>query len=196
MNKIVLASKSPRRSEILGKFVENLIIDSLEIDEKINLDFSPQVNVMSLSLEKASGISKVYPEDIVIGSDTIVYYDGNILGKPIDYEDAFKMLRLLSGKTHSVYSGYAILKSSDNRKVVGYEETKVKFKELTDETIEDYLNTEEYKGKAGAYAIQGYGAVLVENITGTYENIVGLPISSIDRDLNRIFDYSLLKGNK
>ena len=78
MNKIVLASKSPRRSEILGKFVENLIIDSLEIDEKINLEFSPQVNVMSLSLEKASGISKVYPEDIVIGSDTIVYYDGNI----------------------------------------------------------------------------------------------------------------------
>lgn len=192
MQKIILASKSPRRKEMLGKYIDDLTIETMEVEEHVLEEFSPQVNVMSLAFEKAKPIAELHPNDIVIGADTIVVYDGKIMGKPTDRTDAFNMLKLLSGVTHEVYSGFSIL--SGDRKVLGYDISQVSFKDLTDEEIEAYLDTDEYIDKAGAYGIQGYGEVLVKTISGHFENIVGLPISVIYDVLKKYFGYELLRG--
>ena len=128
---------------------------------------------------------------IVLAADTLVELEGRLLGKPKDREDAREMIKSLRGRSHRVFTGYAIFKLSQKIKYLNYEESSVKFYDLSDDEIEKYLDTLEYMDKAGAYGIQGKGSLLVEKIEGDYFNIVGLPIGKINRDLVRLFNLSL-----
>lgn len=190
MEKIILASNSPRRREILGEFID-LDIVTREIKEIKDDSFSPWTTVMGLAFEKGIEVAKEYENSIVLSADTLVEVDGNLLGKPKDRADAKEMIVSLSGRSHNVYTGYAIFNLSENIKYVNYEKSSVKFYELSDLEIENYLDTLEYKDKAGAYGIQGKGSLLVEEIKGDYFNIVGLPIGKINRDLIKLFDFNL-----
>lgn len=190
MEKIILASNSPRRREILGKFID-FEVKTHEINEVKDEEYPPQITVMGLAYEKGISVAEENIDSIVISSDTIVEYDGKLLGKPKDRDEAKDMIKSLSGKTHNVYTAYAIFKISENIKYVDYEKSEVKFYEFSDVDIEKYLDTNEYADKAGAYGIQGYGALLVEKINGDYFNIMGLPIAKLSRDLKRLFGISL-----
>lgn len=190
--KIILASGSPRRKEMLERFNLDPVIIKSNIVEKIDIGQEPIQIAMSLAFEKAHQVSNRFRDDIVIGADTIVVSEGVILGKPKDEEDAFKMLKSLSSKTHEVITGICIIDQSNDLKFVDYESTKVKFKPLSDRLIRSYLYTGEYKDKAGSYAIQGKGAVLVEKINGCYSNVVGLPLSKLDYLLSRFFNLNIL----
>lgn len=190
MEKIILASNSPRRREILSNFIDFTVI-SKEIDEIKDDCFSPWTTVMALAYEKGIEVAKDNVEEIVLSADTLVELDGKLLGKPKNREDAKIMIKSLSGKVHNVYTGYAIFKLSKKIKYVSYEKSSVKFYDLSDDEIEKYLDTLEYKDKAGAYGIQGKGSLLVEKIEGNYFNIVGFPIGKINRDLMRLLNLSL-----
>lgn len=190
MEKIILASNSPRRREILSNFIDFTVI-SKEIDEIKDDCFSPWTTVMALAYEKGIEVAKDNVGEVVLSADTLVELDGKLLGKPKNREDAKIMIRSLSGKVHNVYTGYAIFKLSKKIKYVSYEKSSVKFYDLSDDEIEKYLDTLEYKDKAGAYGIQGKGSLLVEKIEGDYFNIVGFPIGKINRDLMRLLNLSL-----
>lgn len=192
MKKIVLASSSPRRREILEKYNVDFQIFKSHISEKISFNDEPFQVVMSLAFQKAEDISNGLDFDaIVLAADTIVYLD-KVIGKPKDELDAYRILESLSGKEHSVITGIAIIDTSLGKKVVDYEITKVKFRELQPEKINRYLSTEEFKDKAGAYGIQGYGEILVDWIEGSYSNVVGLPIVKVDKLLERHFNTKIL----
>ena len=190
MEKIILASNSPRRREILGNFIDFNVI-SKETQEIKDDSFLPWTTVTALAFEKGIEVAKDYEDKIVLSADTLVELDGKLLGKPKNREDARVMIRSLSGKTHNVYTGYAIFKLSQKIKYVSYDKSSVKFYDLSDDEIEKYLDTDEYKDKAGAYGIQGKGSLLVEKIEGDFFNIVGFPIGKINRDLMKLFDFSL-----
>lgn len=190
--RIVLASASPRRKELLEGLNLHPVIAQKNSEEKVNNGERPEIVVMSLALQKALGISYIYPEDIIIGADTIVVNDGKILGKPRDEEDAYNMLKGLSGKSHQVVSGISLLNQSRQIKIVDYVSTIVYFKDLSDMQIKNYINTKEPLDKAGSYGIQGLGAVLVEKIDGCYFNVVGLPLSKLDNLLRKYFDYNII----
>ncbi|WP_352420127.1 Maf family protein [Proteiniborus sp.] len=192
MKKIVLASSSPRRKEILDRY--NIDFESItsHINEKVSSDEDPIQVVMSLAFQKAEDIAiKLDYDAIVIGADTIVYMN-SVLGKPKDDIDAYRILESLSGKEHCVITGLAILDINSGKKVIDYEITKVKFRELPSEKINRYINTGEFKDKAGAYGIQGYGEILVDWIEGSYSNVVGLPIVKLDKLLERHFNTKIL----
>ncbi|CAB50621.1 Maf-like protein [Pyrococcus abyssi] len=172
---IILASSSPRRREILGKFFDIKVYPS-EIDERSNAR-SPKERALDLARKKALAVHSRFPNDTIVAADTIVVLDGEVLGKPKSEREARVMLEKLSGKVHSVITGYCII---HNGKVVGgVEETKVKFRNLSEDLIEWYLSTEEWKDKAGSYGIQGYASIFVEWIQGDYYNVVGLPIKVV-----------------
>lgn len=190
MEKIILASNSPRRREILSNFIDFTVI-SKEIDEIKDDCFSPWTTVMALAYEKGIEVAKDNVDEVVLSADTLVELDGKLLGKPKNREDAKIMIKSLSGKIHNVYTGYAIFKLSKKIKYVSYEKSSVKFYDLSSDEIEKYLDTLEYKDKAGAYGIQDKGSLLVENIEGDYFNIVGFPIGKINRDLMRLLNLSL-----
>lgn len=192
MEEIILASSSPRRKEILEKYKIFPTIISSDIVEKINIGEKPEQIAMSLAFQKAYNISKTYPDKIVIGADTIVCYKKQILGKPKDSDDAFRILKLLNGNEHNVITGISIIQYSSNIKIVDYENTIVKFRNLSDDKLKEYIHTNEPMDKAGAYGIQGYGALLVEKINGCYLNVVGLPLVKLDFLLNKFFKISLL----
>ena len=176
---IILASKSPRRREILENTKVRFSVKESQIDEIIKVNESPKETVMRLAYEKALDVASSNKDSLVIGADTIVVINEQILGKPKNEEEAYNMIKLLSGKTHYVITGFALINLSLNKKVVDCEVSQVTFKELSKECIKDYINTKESLDKAGAYGIQGYGGLLVKNIQGDYFNIVGLPISKI-----------------
>lgn len=181
----ILASKSQRRIEILSKYFDFKNI-SYEINENMK-NFKTQSSlVMSLAFEKGIKVSVDYPNDTVLSFDTIVCCDDKVLGKPIDREDAFNMLRLLSGRKHRVLTGYGIFNLEKGIKFLNYNETLVYFKNLSDEDINIYLDTKEYVDKAGAYGIQDKGSLLVDYIVGDYFNVVGLPISKLYDDLKKL----------
>lgn len=180
MRPIILASKSPRRKELLSLITENFVIKSAEVDESLPDGIQPDKAVEYLSEIKAEPFKN--EEDIIIGADTVVSIDDVILGKPKDRSDAFKMLKMLSGKYHSVFTGVTII-TPDSTKTFSVE-TRVKFFDLTDREINDYLDTGEPFDKAGAYGIQGKGSLLVEKIDGDYFNVVGLPVSTLNKYLN------------
>lgn len=192
MKKIILASCSPRRKEILERFNIEFEVRPSNVDEDFAEGENPQDVVKMLALRKCRDVSKLSTnENIVIAADTIVYSD-KILGKPVDRNDARSMIKSLSGKAHKVITGIAIIDVETGVESVDCEVTDVRFRELTDDKIERYLNTEEYIDKAGAYGIQGYGEVLVESINGSFSNVVGLPISKLDEMLEDKFDLKLL----
>ena len=176
---MILASQSPRRRELLKYITDDFAVKVSDVDETLPNGASPSAAVVYLSQIKARPFAAV--GDTVIGADTVVAIDGKILGKPTDKADAAAMLRELSGTTHSVFTGVTVIK--DNHERSFYCETKVKFYPLTDSEIERYIATGEPLDKAGAYGIQGYGSLLVEGIEGDYFNVVGLPVSRLNRFL-------------
>ena len=176
---LILASKSPRRRYLLEQAGINFLAIPSSIDEaKIPL-CSPETYVRILSEAKADDISKKYPEKWVIGADTIVLKNKDILGKPGSTDDARTMLKQLSGQTHQVLTGYAICCKAKNRMFSETVRTDVLFKHLTHEEIEWYIHTKEPFDKAGSYAIQGLGTFLVKSINGSYTNVVGLPVCEV-----------------
>ncbi len=191
MNKLILASSSPRRKDILSRFDIDIEIVSSSIEEKIRTNEEPKQVVMSLAFQKALDVTeKFYDNEIVIAADTIVFKD-KILGKPRTENEALDMLKLLNGNVHSVITGISIIQAGTNKKVIDFVETKVKFRQLSEEKLRRYIETNEYKDKAGSYAIQGYGSVLVDWIHGSYFNVVGLPISKLDYLLEKHFNFKL-----
>lgn len=191
----ILASKSQRRSDILSRYIDFKVI-SYDIEEN-NIDYdSPEQLVMALSFEKGIEVAKNNLEDIVLSADTLVVIDNKVLGKPRSRDEAKIMIKKLSGREHRVLTAYSIFKLDKKIKYTDYVESSVKFKNLSEEDIENYLDRGEYIDKAGAYGIQGLGAILVEKINGDFENIVGLPISKIADDLKKLFNISLMKGAK
>lgn len=190
---IILASASPRRKEILENVNVKFTVVASDIDEVILENEPPKELVKRLAFEKCMDIARKNKDALVIGADTIVVLNNHILGKPNNEEDAYNMVKLLSGKKHQVITGISLINLSSDKKVIDYVVSEVTFKDLSEETIRDYINTKESLDKAGAYGIQGYGGLLVENINGDYFNIVGLPISRISDLLREYFDVNLFK---
>lgn len=191
---IILASASPRRKEILENTNVKFDVVKSEIDEVILDQELPSQVVMRLAFEKCMDIAHRYEDDLVIGADTVVVLDDIILGKPKDKDDATSMIKKLSGKTHQVITGISLINLNANKKIIDYVVSNVKFKDLSEEDIKDYIQTNESLDKAGAYGIQGYGALLVEEIQGDYFNIVGLPISRLSDLLKENFSINLFYG--
>lgn len=189
--KIILASKSPRRKEILSLFTNDFKIIKTDVKENFTDDYNILTNIMSISSKKASSI-EVDLDSIIISADTIVLLENKVLGKAGSEEEAFNYLRLLSRKTHQVITAFSI--KSKTKTIVDYEITNVSFKDLSDDDINSYIKTGEWKDKAGAYAIQGKGSALVEKINGDYFNVVGLPISKINDYLKVYFTFDLLRS--
>ena len=181
---IILASKSPRRTEILSMMnIDHLVIPSKE-KEVIDPSLTPTEVVMSLAHQKAKSIAVNYPNDLVIGADTIVVINNEILGKPKDYNDAVRMLSLLENNTHQVITGVSIIKGNyiDTFHVV----SNVTFKPMTKEDIDNYISLENVYDKAGSYAIQGEHATFIDHIEGDYYNIVGLPKDELQKHLDKV----------
>lgn len=181
MAELILASGSPRRKELLETAGLSFSIIVADITEVIPDGASPEEAVKSLALQKAQAVAKLYPDCVVLGSDTVVVSGGEILGKPKDEADAEKMLGELSGKIHKVCTGVAIIGPEKTKNFC--ETTEVEFHDLSEKEISDYVKTGEPMDKAGAYGIQGKGCVLVKRINGDYFNVVGLPVSKVYREL-------------
>ncbi|MEM1485073.1 Maf family protein [Oscillospiraceae bacterium PP1C4] len=174
--KIILASQSPRRQELMKLLFDEFEVRVSDVDESLPDGIDPASAVESLALRKAKAVAED-AQGIVIGADTVVAIDGLILGKPQDPADAAAMLRRLSGKVHQVYTGVAIC--APKQECVFHRCTSVEFCSLSEEEIAWYLKTGEPFDKAGAYGIQGWGARFIKGITGDYFNVMGLPVNSI-----------------
>jgi len=197
LKRVILASSSPRRIELLKQFgIEFEIIPS-NVDESIDQSLSVEENVMQLAKKKAQEVFNKLGEDskqsLVIAADTVVYIEGLILGKPSNEDEAFWMLRKINGKWHSVYTGVCIIDGQWERILAEYEKTNVYIKHMTDEEILRYISTKEPFDKAGAYAIQGFGSLIVEKIEGCFYNVVGLPLYRLNIMLQKL-GYDLMKG--
>ena len=183
---IILASKSPRRRALLEQMgVRDFRIVTPDIDEHMDRDLPPAELVRQISLEKAQAVAaQADPNTVVIAADTVVALDGVVLGKPADKEEAFRMLSLLSGNRHQVYTGLTVLRGE--QVFSQWEETSVTFRPLTAEEIEAYIATGEPMDKAGAYGIQGYGALFIQGISGDYYNVMGLPVCRLGQILGQL----------
>ena len=183
---IILASKSPRRRALLEQMgVRDFRIVTPDIDEHMDRDLPPAELVRQISLEKAQAVAaQADPNTVVIAADTVVALDGVVLGKPANKEEAFRMLSLLSGNRHQVYTGLTVLRGE--QVFSQWEETAVTFRSLTAEEIEAYIATGEPMDKAGAYGIQGYGALFIQGISGDYYNVMGLPVCRLGQILGQL----------
>lgn len=180
---VILASQSPRRKELMKLFRFPFLVQIADVDETMDNSEDPAAQVACVSRRKAEAIPR-QKEDVVIAADTIVVCQGQILGKPKDAEDACRMLRLLSGKTHQVMTGVTVLCREEA--VVCTEITDITFRELSDQEIESYVRTQEPMDKAGAYGIQGGGALFAEKLVGDYFNVVGLPVCRLGQILKKV----------
>ncbi len=183
---IILASQSPRRRELLRQMgLEGFQVCPARGGEEMDLRLPPGALVEALALAKAQEVAAgAAPRDIVIGADTVVTVDGRVLGKPGDEAEAAAMLRALSGRVHQVYTGLAVLRGAEVQ--VGHEVTAVRFRALEEREIAAYIATGEPMDKAGAYGIQGRGALLIEGIEGDYCSVVGLPVCRLGRMLAQL----------
>jgi septum formation protein len=180
---IVLASMSPRRREIMALAGIHCAVEPSNVDESVPQGTPVSEAVKMTAYKKAAFIAEKHSDgDIVIGADTVVYLDGDTIGKPSGENDAARILRRLSGRTHTVYTGYCLIKG--NRTVTGVSETKVTFKELTDKEITDYIATGEPMDKAGAYGVQGGACTFVERVEGDYFSVLGLPVCEIKKQID------------
>lgn len=180
--KIVLASQSPRRKELMGRMGLEFVTQASKIDESAFDGLEARELVATLSREKAQWIARQLDgETLVIGADTVVVRDGAALGKPKDAEDAVAMLLSLSGRDHQVCTGVTVCRG--DRVLTQVEETQVTFRDLTETEVRQYVSTGEPMDKAGAYGIQGLGGLLVEGIRGDYSNVVGLPVCRLGQML-------------
>ncbi|MDO4815122.1 MAG: Maf family protein [Bacillota bacterium] len=183
--KVVLASGSPRRKELLEMLGLEFDICPARGEEKAEPGLAPGELVKALSLAKAKEVASAYPGDtVVIAADTIVWAEGEVLGKPSDKADALRMLNMLSGKAHSVFTGICVIRG--DTVLAEAEETEVHFRKLDEAEIEAYVETGEPMDKAGAYGIQGKASVLIEGIKGDYFNVMGLPLCRLGEILKTI----------
>ncbi|OMD34890.1 Maf family protein [Paenibacillus odorifer] len=183
---IILASGSPRRRELLSLLGLPFEVITSEADESTPPDWTPERIVRSLALRKAEAVVATAGERnaVIIGSDTIVVLDNTVLGKPVDKLDSKAMLTRLQGRTHKVYTGVACLGFPNGKTIVEHRVTSVTMRAMTEEEIAAYIATGEPADKAGSYAIQGLGSILVERIEGCYFNVVGLPLSLLGEMLS------------
>lgn len=185
MKKIILASASPRRRELLEQGGIPFTVIPSQAEENITTT-NPVLAVEELSYLKCSDVYEKSVEDVVvIGADTVVVSDGKILGKPSSKEEAIEMLQGLQGRAHEVYTGVTIMirEGKENTKKTFHEKTKVVFYPMSDEEIRSYVNTKEPMDKAGAYGIQGKSAIFIKEINGDYNNVVGLPLARLYQEL-------------
>ena len=180
----ILASKSPRRKDLMKLISSDFLIATEDIDEESSYTLSPiEAVVMDIAKRKGQEVYKSYPDDLVISADTIVVIDNQILGKPVDEKDAHRILRKLSGRTHYVYTGYALhYKGKD---IVNFVKSEVLFNELSDELIDAYIKTGSPMDKAGAYGAQDSDCQfpIIKNITGSYDNVIGFPVKEIKESI-------------
>lgn len=182
---IILASASPRRKELLKRIVNSFEVVTSNIDENYPNDMKKFDVAEYLATKKAFSVYETHKNDIIIGSDTIIVFKDKIYGKPKDKEDAKSMLKAFSNNTHYVITGVSVVSSKRTLSFSSINE--VTFYNLSDLEIDEYLNDEEYKDKAGSYAIQGKGSLFIKNIKGDYNSIIGLPISELNRILKNFF---------
>ncbi len=177
--RLILASASPRREELL--FLAGIPFQVIpgEVDEGMVGDESPEEHVLRLSEEKAASVAGLYPDAWVLGADTVVIIDGEVLGKPARREEARVMMHKLSGRTHRVITGFTLLKATAKTRVRKAVTSTVTFREMTAEEMEWYIKTEEPYDKAGGYAVQGRAALFIRKISGSHTNVIGLPICEV-----------------
>ena len=178
---LILASSSPRRKDLLSALGLTFQVVTPEIREIPSPHEAPRDFALRVAEKKAQVVGEQYPHAWVIGADTVVIIDGEILGKPKDRDDAKRMLQQLADREHVVVTGYVLVKVAEGKKASGIEETRVKIDSLEEREIDWYINTGEPLDKAGGYAIQGKGAFMVEWIEGSYTNVVGFPLCQIMR---------------
>lgn len=197
MKVIVLASSSTRRKSLLRQLGLKFIVIPSLVEEKFNPRLKPRGQAKALSLKKAEAAFERYIEKknrgsgVIIAADTIVAVDSEVLGKPKDKIEAKKMLKKLSGREHSVITGFSIIDTASKKTLTKSVETKVRFRRLSERDIKEYIGREKILDKAGAYAIQGVGSIFVEKIEGDYFNVVGLPIKALVLELRK-FGISVL----
>ncbi|MDO8481627.1 MAG: Maf family protein [bacterium] len=185
MQKIILASSSPRRKELLEQAGIIFTVEHSDYEEDLDLKMRPRTLAKYLALGKARAIASRHKEGIVIGADTIVVCDGRVIGKPVDARDARVILALLSGRGHEVITGFAIVDSKTKSFITRSVVTKVWFRKLASQEIDEYVKTGEPLEAAGAYRIQKGGARFVKRIEGDFSNIVGLHVKNLIRELGR-----------
>ena len=186
--KLILASQSPRRAEILTAVGWEFEAIAADIDETRLAAEDAVSYVERLARTKAETVARGFPGRLVIGADTVVVIDEEILGQPRDDDDARRMLRLLSGKWHEVLTGVALVRAGSSQVSIDHDTTRVLFAEMSADEIDWYVSTGEPRGKAGAYAIQGRGALFIKEIQGDYFNVVGLPVRLVFELMRRMSD--------
>ena len=193
MRKLVLASASPRRRELLSKIGLDFEVIPSSYDEKLDNDIFSYEKIKKIALCKAQDIvNKVCKDTIIISADTVVVLDGKILGKPHSKQEAFDMIASLSGKTHEVITAIAMIEVKTNKTICRAKSTKVKFRDIDSVEIEHYISTDEPYDKAGAYAAQGLAAIFVEKIDGCFNNVVGISTFEVAQMLKEL-GYGLSK---
>lgn len=191
MKKIILASASPRRREILKLTGLEFSVCASSYEEDLDLPLRPRVLARYLSSKKAEAVAKKYRNAIVIAADTFIVFKNRLLGKPRNEKDAEKMLNMLNGKPHSVITGFTIIDTGNNKILSRSVSTMVYFRKLSKEDIRAYVRTKEPLDKAGAYAVQGLGAVFIEKINGDFFNVMGLPLCVLTESLKKFGIYVL-----
>ncbi len=194
MKKLILASASPRRINILNDMgIKFKAVKSFYNEPERKKGQLPSEYVEANAEGKAKSVSKKFNKELIVGSDTVVVYKDRVLGKPRNMNEAFEYIYLLNNKTHSVYTGLCIINCETGKLISSHEKTLVTFRNLTESEITDYLNMIDPLDKAGAYAIQGEGSLVVEKIRGCYYNVVGLPVSKLESMLldfeTSLFEY-------
>jgi septum formation protein len=179
MTKIILASSSPRRKKLLESIFDDIIIHPSSYVENNDLDMPPEELAEKHAYGKAKEVSKYYKSGIVIAADAFVVLNNKVLGKPKDEEDAFRMLKLQSGRNTKVISGLAVIDIDNEKEFITHETTKLKMNEMTDEEIRAYIRTKDPMDKAGAFGMQDRGTIFVKKIDGCYSNVVGLPMPKL-----------------
>ena len=183
MKQIILASASLRRQQLLRMVGLKFEVEPSHYDEEINSEKEPHELARSISRSKALAIAKKHHDAIIIAADTLGFFNGKVIGKPDTEKQAEEILSVLSGNSHSVITGFTIIDSDSKKILINSVETRVYMRKLTKREIEKYVNSQEPMGKAGAYAIQGLGSILVEKIEGDFFNVMGLPLSALAQSL-------------
>lgn len=186
MRKIILASSSPRRRELMEMLGLKFRVVKSNVEEKLNPRLGPRAQAEALSRQKAEAVAEKYDDAVVIGADTLVVVDSEILGKPKDNTSAERMLRKLSGREQEVITGFTILDTAKRQSVTKSVVSKLVMRKLTAAEIAAYIDKEIVLDKAGSYAINGIGAIFFERIEGDYYNIVGLPLYALSQELKRM----------
>ena len=184
---VILASQSPRRIKLLKTIIENFLVIPSKIDEVCDINLSPEENAILLGRNKATCVAKYHPNNLIIGADTMVVLKNKIIGKPTDIENARQILRQLSGQEHEVITGITVVHSQI---LSASQISRVRMKNLSSKDINSYVESGEPMDKAGAYAIQGEGSFLVESYSGSYTNIIGLPMELLE-DLLQKSNFSI-----